>query len=361
MNKILVGGAGGAPSEGVINSLIQWPRREMILGMGSSEIDLMLSKADRTYLVENADSADYSGVLVNLLKKTKPSLLHLQNDLEIFTVSKIRDFVLETGVKLFMPEHEVIEKCVYKYNSYLAFKAAGIKVPRNIMIENKEQLKSAFGELCNLEGQIWLRSNEIGGGGRGSLSTNNYDLAKSWIDHFEGWGSFIAAEKLSHNTVTWLSIWHKGELIVAQSRKRIGWVHSNRSVSGVTGVTHLGITTSDQIVDDIAIKSILAVSDSPHGIFGVDMTYDFEGMPNPTEINISRFFTTILFFTEAGLNMPKIYKNIALYSKFPKLEKKINPLKDDLCWVRGMDTKPKLTSYRKLLDSNVNNYDTNYR
>jgi carbamoyl-phosphate synthase large subunit len=148
---------------------------------------------------------------------------------------------------------------------------------------------------------------------------------------------------------------------VAQSRKRVGWVHSNRSVSGVTGVTHLGITNSDQVVDDIAIKSILAVSDSPHGIFGVDMTYDYEGVPNPTEINISRFFTTILFFTEAGLNMPKIYKNIALYSKFPKLVKVINPLKDDVCWVRGMDTEPRLINYQKLKDSFVNNNDTNYR
>jgi carbamoyl-phosphate synthase large subunit len=312
MTKILVGGAGGAPSEGVIKSLKRWPRREQILGMGSSEIDLLLSKADRKYLVENADSTNYLEVLLSLLKTIKPDFLHLQNDLEIFTVSKIRDLILETGVKLFMPEHDVIEKCVYKYNSYLAFKAAGIKVPRNIMIENKEQLKSAFSELSNSEGQIWLRSNEIGGGGKGSLSTHNYDLAKSWIDHFEGWGSFIAAEKLSPSTVTWLSIWHRGELIVAQSRKRVGWVHSNRSVSGVTGVTHLGITNSDQVVDDIAIKSILAVSDSPHGIFGVDMTYDYEGIPNPTEINISRFFTTILFFTEAALNMPKIYINIAL-------------------------------------------------
>jgi carbamoyl-phosphate synthase large subunit len=37
---------------------------------------------------------------------------------------------------------------------------------------------------------------------------------------------------------------------------------------------------------------------------GVDMAYDRNNVPNPNEINISRFFTTVLFFTEAGLNMP---------------------------------------------------------
>ena len=95
-------------------------------------------------------------------------------------------------------------------------------------------------------------------------------------------------------------------------------------------------------MDDIAIKTIKAVADKPHGIFGVDMAYDKEGTPNPTEINISRFFTTVLFFTEAGLNMPCLFKDIVLYNEFPKLEKKINPLPDGLLWLRGMDTKPRL-------------------
>ena len=66
------------------------------------------------------------------------------------------------------------------------------------------------------------------------------------------------------------------------------------------------------------------------------------GFPCPTEINISRFFTTVLFFTEAGINMPKMFKDIVLHGEFPKLEKKINPLPDGLVWLRGMDTKPKL-------------------
>jgi len=137
-----------------------------------------------------------------------------------------------------------------------------------------------------------------------------------------------------------LSIWHEGELIVAQTRIRKGWTHGNRSVSGVTGVTKVGQTYSDAEVDRISIATIKSVTNKPHGIFGVDMTYDKNGVPNPTEINISRFFTTVLFFTEAGLNMPGIFKDIALYNKFPKLEKKINPLPDGLMWLRGMDTKP---------------------
>ena len=110
----------------------------------------------------------------------------------------------------------------------------------------------------------------------------------------------------------------------------------------------MGITCSDEFVNEVAIKAIKAVTDVPHGIFGVDMTYDINGIPNPTEINISRFFTTVLFFTVAGLNMPEIYKNLALYEKEPKLEKIINPLPDGLMWLRGMDRTPVLTTEEEL-------------
>lgn len=350
MKKILIAGAGGAPSEGVIQSLLFSTKDEQIIGMGSEISDLVLSKSEEKYFIPYADQPEYKNSLLTLLKSVKPDFIHFQNDLEIFHASKFKDEIENLGVKTFMPSHDVIDTCVYKYKSYLKFKEAGIKVPKNSLIHTESDLKKAFDELADTQGYIWLRASDIGGGGKGSLPTNNYDFAKLWIDRYDGWGNFIAAEMLTADTVTWLSIWHEGELIVGQTRIRKGWTHGNRSVSGVTGVTKVGRTFSDPMVDKIAQEAIRAVSEKPHGIFGVDMTYDREGIPNPTEINISRFFTTVLFFTEAGLNMPEIYKNIALYQEFPALEKKINPLKDGLNWLRGMDTLPKL-----LTDEEISN------
>lgn len=104
----------------------------------------------------------------------------------------------------------------------------------------------------------------------------------------------------------------------------------------------MGVTCDDEAVNSVALDSVLAVSEFPHGIFSVDMAYDLGGLPNTTEINISRFFTTILFFTVVGLNLPEIYKDIALFGRFPVLEKKINPLPQGLMWLRGMDSLPRL-------------------
>lgn len=347
--KILIAGCGGTPSEGVVKSLLYYDdKKDEIIGMGSEPTDLILSKAQRKYLIPYANALDYKSKLLKLLLKEKPDLVHFQNDLEIFEASKIREEILSTGTKLFMPKHEVIDTCVNKHKTYLKWIESGIKVPKNIFLNNEDDLKRSFEELANKEGKIWLRASSIGGGGKGSLPTNNYEFAKNWINYFNGWGDFVAAEMLTSDTVTFQSIWFEGKLIVAQTRLRKGWVHGNRTLSGVTGVTKVGQTYSDDIVNQVAIKAIYAVDNEPHGIYGVDMTYDSDNFPNPTEINISRFFTTILFFTKAGLNMPKIFKDIALYDEFPKLNKNINPLPDGLLWLRGMDTEPLLLTEEEL-------------
>ena len=347
--KILIAGAGGAPSEGVIKSLLKSKKSEHIIGMGSEITDLVLSSAHEKFYIPYAGTPEYKNSLLKLLMTEKPDLVHFQNDLEIFHASKFRDEINKLGVKTFMPEHDVIDTCVHKYKTYLKCKEANIKVPRNLMINNEEDLKKAFTDLADSKGQIWPRASSIGGGGKGALPTNDYVFAKGWIERYNGWGDFVAAEMLTPDTVTWLSLWHEGELVVAQTRLRKGWTHGNRSVSGVTGVTKVGQTYSNSEVDRISIETIKSVSSKPHGIFGVDMAYDKDGIPNPTEINISRFFTTVLFFTEAGLNMPEIFKDLILYNEFPKLENKFNPLPNGLMWLRGMDTLPSLMTESQII------------
>ena len=220
MKKILIAGCGGAPSEGVVNSLLSFDSRYEVIGMGSEPSDLILSAAKRKYLVPYADNEKYEKELIKILKKEKPDLVHFQNDLEIFHASKIRKKILETGTRLYMPPHHVIETCVNKYKSYLKWSESKIRVPKNILLNDEKDLEIAFQKLANNKGQIWLRASSIGGGGKGALPTNNFEFAKGWIDRFNGWGDFIAAEMLTSKTVTWLSIWFEGRLVIAQTRIR---------------------------------------------------------------------------------------------------------------------------------------------
>ncbi|QIZ52421.1 carboxylate--amine ligase [Dickeya zeae] len=346
--KIVITGAGSAQSNGVINSLLMANDGEEIIGLGSDPADLMLCKAHKKYLMPHSKDPSYKKSLLAVLDAEKPQMIHFQHDAELAIALKFQDEIEATGAKLLVPDYETIDTCVRKYETWVKFRDAGITVPKNILLHSHDDLKLAFQDLGGEDGTIWIRANAIGGGGLGSLPTSDYDEAVEWIDKHNGWGNFIAAELLTKKTVTSLSIWKDGELIIAQSRSRHGWVHSALSPSGVTGVTKVGETCSDPVVDDIARRAVLAVSEVPNGIYGVDMTYDRNGIPNPTEINISRFFTTIQFFAEAGLNMPKILKDIVLYNKYPDLPEKVNPLPNGLLWLRGMDCLPKLTTQKEI-------------
>lgn len=337
MKRILVGGSGGTPSVNFIRSLQKAKEKFYLIGITSNKFDLCKAPTQKRFLVPLAKDPDYIPILKQIIVETRPDFMHLQNDEEIFAVSKNRG---QLNVKLFLPNHEVIKICQNKFKSAEKWNEAGLKVPTTFMINNEQDLSNAFDRI---KGKVWVRAIS-GAFGKWSLPTDNFNFAKQWIDYYNGWGNFTVAEYLSPNSITWLSIWKDGELVVAQGRKRLYWEFANRSVSGVTGITGTGVTVSDKKLDELAIKSIKAIDDEPNGIYAVDLTFDSEGIPNPTEINIGRFFTTHQFFTEAGLNMPYIYVQLAFDEKILKLKKKINPLKDGLAWVRGMDVTPVLTT-----------------
>jgi predicted ATP-grasp superfamily ATP-dependent carboligase len=344
MARIQIGGAGGAPSNNVIRSLREGTRSDHLIGTSCVPTDLFLADVDERHLIPPAVAEDYPERALALLEETRPDLLHVQNDLEVLAVSRMREDVEALGVKLFLPSAQTVEICVDKFRSYEVWSKAGVPVPDSVLLESPDDLEPFFDKHG---GELWLRAN-VGGGGRGALPTRDLEFARRWIDLFEGWGSFMAAEKLSSSTVTWLSVWHEGELVVAQGRRRRSWNFGNRTLSGVTGITGVAETIACPVVDDVAMRAIQAIDPSPHGIFGVDMTYDHEGLPRVTEINIGRFFTTVYFFTAAGLNMPEIYVNLALGGPPSNLPERLNPLPDGLVWVRGMDVHPVLTDIAHL-------------
>jgi len=345
--RIYVGGAGGAPSNNFIKCLRDSRRHDYLIGASSSFADLFLADVDEKHVVPLATHNDYSSHMMKLLSRVRPDFVHVQHDFEVRAISRMRDEVEALGVKLYLPAATTIEDCVDKYKTYACWKAAGVRVPATILLRTPADLTKAFDQLGQT---IWIRACE-GGGGTGALPTDNFEFARMWIDRFDGWGTFSASELLTRRSVTWLSLWYQGELVVAQGRRRRDWGFGNRTLSGVTGVTAVGETCSDPTVDRVAQDAIFGVDANPHGVFAVDMTYGNDGWPYPTEINIGRFFTTHYFFCKAGLNLPEIYCDIAIDGKFPTLERRINPLPDGLLWVRGMDVEPVLVTREAFADA----------
>lgn len=341
MIRVLVCGAGGSPAVNFTRSLRK-SREYYFVGVDCDPYYLERAEVDAKYLVPKAGEAEYVSVLNKIIIKEKIDFVHAQNDVEISVLSDRRH---DLYAPLFLPSKETVKVCQDKLSTYKLWEGVGLPQPKTVQINHPDELKQA---LSDFGGKLWIRDT-TGAGGRGSIAVRDFDTGKLWMDFKKGWGQYTAAELLSERSVTWQSIWKNGKLIVAQGRERLYWELSKISPSGVTGATGAGKTISDPLTDATAIAAVLAVDKEPHGIFSVDMTYDFNGVPNPTEINIGRFFTTHQFFTELGLNMPEIFVRLAMNEDYSDLvSKKVNPLPNDYIWIRGMDFEPVLTTTRAL-------------
>jgi len=340
--NILVLGTGGSAATNFIRSLRLSNEKFNIVGTDSSSMYLKRSEADSNYLVPLCTSAEYIESLSTIIERENIDFIHIQNDKEIAVISENRE---PFEGKLFLPSKESVRICQNKFDSYLKWKN-NVPQPNKFFISNGSDLKNAWDKLDEIK---WIRET-MGAGGRGSLKTSDLEEAIYWINKRNGWGKYEVSDYLSETSVTWSSIWKNGELIIAQGRKRLFWELSANTPSGVTGSTGGAVTINDEALNDIAEASILAIDKNPNGIWSVDLTYDKYGIPNPTEINPARFFTTILFFSEAGLNMPSIYVN-SFFGKNVMFENRYNPLPNDYCWIRGIDFLPKLLTpeeYKKL-------------
>ena len=333
MKRVLVTGSGGAPAINFCRSLAAGPEPMHLIGADCNKYYLQRSECAEKHLVPRADDSAYVPILQSLIHETGAELIHTQNDIEIGVLSEHREHL---DVNFYLPSKDTIRVCLNKFESHRQWVQAGLPQPRTMLVCNETDLKKAFETLGR---PLWLRDT-VGAAGKGSIPVSEPDVAKAWLDFKRGWGKFTAAEYLSPQSITWQSIWRHGKLIVAQSRKRLYWEFADRAPSGITGLTGTGVTFADPEFDDLAQRAIRAVDSSPHGIFSVDMTYDANGRPNPTEINIGRFFTTHEFFTQAGLNMPFIYVKLAYGEDTALPTKRINPLTSGLAWVRGMDVRP---------------------
>ncbi len=340
MKRILVTGAGGSPAVNFTRSLRQAGKDYCLVGTDADKYYLQRAEVDSRYLAPLANDPKYIDFLNYIIEKEKIDFVHAQNDVEVSVLSENREKI---NAKTLFPNKKTVKILQDKFESFKVWEDAGIKVPKTVLLDRKSNLKEL---LEDFGGSMWIRAIS-GAGGRGSLPVHDVATAKNWLDFNENngaWdGNFTASELLEPETVTWMSIWHKGELVVAQGRKRLYWELSKISPSGVTGATGTGLTYSDPELDEIAEKAVLSIDDNPNGLFGVDMAYDKNGVPNPTEINIGRFFTTHQFFTDAGLNMPDIFVRLGLGQEIQEIKKKKNPLPDGKVWIRGMDFEPVLS------------------
>lgn len=337
--RVLITGAGGSAAYNFYDALKRAGMDDLyVVGVDAKPQHLELIDVDAKYLVPPVSDPAYVATINKIIEKEKIDLLHPQPDVEVHFLSKHADKI---NAKIFLPPHDVVEVChdKMKFNERLQNK--GVAVPQAYHIKSPEDLKHALKELLKLQPKVWIRAIR-GAGSRGSLPINSFYQGDAWIDYwrnFKGidYGDFMASEFLPGHEFAWQSLWYNGELITGQARERLEYIFGNLTPSGQTSSPSVAKTVNRDDINEIAQAAVRAVSDKPHGVFCVDMKEGYDGVPKVTEINAGRFFTTSNFFAHAGLNMPAMYAELALTGKLKDAPKQLNPLPDDLYWVRMID------------------------
>lgn len=339
MTRILITGAGGSAAYNFYDALKLAFDDLYVVGVDARPEHLELIDVDKRYTVPLVSDPAYIDAINKIIEKEKIEFVHPQPDAEVHFLSQHKDKI---NAKLFLPDHDVIEACHDKMQFNKILTEKNVAVPMALHIKTPDDLKRALKELTKTQPKTWLRAIR-GAGSRASLPINSFYQGDAWIDYwrnFRGvdYGDFMASEFLPGREFAWQSLWYNGELVTAQARERLEYIFGNLTPSGQTSSPSVAKTVNRDDINETGQAAVKAVCDKPHGVFCVDMKEGLDGVPKVTEINAGRFFTTSNFFAHAGLNMPQMYVELGLHGKLntPK-PPTLNPLKEDLHWVRMID------------------------
>ncbi len=336
MKRVLVTGAGGPASTNFIRSLRLSPEPFYIVGTDASAIHLALSQADVNYEVPLVSDPDYLPALNRIIDCEGVEFVHAQPDVEVMALSRNRD---ELHAKMLLPPHETLELCADKMAFAGRLKECGVPIAATFAVADEGSLAGAVESLLKEHPKVWVRARR-GAGGRASLPVTEPEQAVMWARYWETRGvpvgDFMVQEFLPGKEFAFQSLWDGGEVVTSQARERIEYLFGYLTPSGQTSSPAVARTVHREDVNEAAAAAVLAVDAKARGIFCVDIKENTAGVPCVTEINAGRFFTTSIFFSEAGCNMPYSYTRMAYGEPLPELGQ-FNALPADLYWVRLMD------------------------
>lgn len=339
MRRVLVTGAGGAPSANFVDSLRQADEPFHVVGVDASREMLELAPVDARYLVPRADAdADaYLAELRAVIDAEQIEFVHAQPDQEVLLLSRHGGSL---GARTYFPHPETVELCQDKGRFAERMRDAGLPTPVFVVAGSRDELGTATETVVAERGRAWVRARR-GAGSRAALPVSNADQALAWADWWVserglGYADFMVSEFLPGREFGFQSLWRDGELLTSQARERVTYLFGHLFPSGQSSSPAVARTVHDDEVNRTAVAAVRAVDERASGVFCVDLKQNADGKPFVTEINGGRFFTTSNFFARAGINMPLHYVQLGLGEEPPPLPR-TNAVEAGLYWVRMID------------------------
>lgn len=345
MIKILLLGCGGNAGINFIKSVKLSNDKIFCYGVDIDEYNILRSHCDKNFLLKkNFSEKKKIDFLKKIIKKYNIDFVHAQPDIEVKFLLKHKK---EFKNKIFN-----LDEIAYKAfeNKHYFQKIVSEKLRINYKSLNfSEANNKKFKQLKGKKKSVWMRS-IIGAGSKAALPITDLKMANEWYRYWKIKSNlrkkdFQLSEFLPGREFAVQTFWINGELYHAQARERLVYFFGSLMPSGQSSTPAVAKTINNQKVYNIAYKSIKAVISKPHGIYCVDIKQNTNKKLIPTEVNYGRFFTTSDFFSNVGINTP--LDLVRYFVKGIKPKKKINFLKPNIYWIRGLDTEPKLIKKKK--------------
>src|SRR5687768_7557139 len=137
MRRILVTGAGGAPSANFVHSLRLAPEPFFVVGTDTSRFHLELAPVDARYLLPPADDPGYLGELSAVVDAEEVEVVHPQPEQEVLELARNGDRV---GATTFLPAAATVALCQDKAAFAARMSEAGLPAPRFARPESEDAL-----------------------------------------------------------------------------------------------------------------------------------------------------------------------------------------------------------------------------
>jgi len=301
MTTILITGIGGSIGIDVARSLRKDASLRLI-GCDCSEWGLRQAGhlVDEAVALPRADrgAEAFLAALEATIERTGTDLAFINPDPELETLAEIR---ASLSCPNSMPPIETVGITLDKAQTVTKSKLAG-EFPQSFTLTSDADIDRCFAEM---NPPLWLRS-AVGPGGRGSLTVETPDEARSWIAYWRRRGKdyeWLMQERLPGRNLNWTGIYTDGELRLTAAMERLRYFLGESAASGVSGQVALCATVATDELEAACDRVVRSLDETPHGLYSVDLRCDRDNVPKVTEVN-PRFAGRPWLYTNAGLNMP---------------------------------------------------------
>ena len=336
---VLVMGAGGGGGNNWIRSLRKSGVAASIIGSNCKPHSVAKSDADRSLLLPPCDSMGYAPAVRQAIATYGVDVVAPCSDAEVAAIARLAPTL---AARTYLPTPDEIGDCQDKGRFAHLMREAGIPVARSINLADCGDLAACL-SCIEAEGRYWLRPRS----GSGSKGAGWFDTAEQGKSFLTLWEQLRGASRLDYQVCEYLpgrdyaiqTLWYRGELVVAKMVERLAYYGAAGRLSGMSSTPEVAVTVRDNEAMDTALDTVRAVSDSPHGVFSLDMKARASGEMCVTEVNVGRCCMITPIFDETGaLNTVGAYVRCAMDTP-PRLNHPID-IEEGWALIRDLDTEP---------------------